>query len=159
MAKQILNNGETGAVIRSKINSNFTEVYSQIVPSEGTAGQVLTKQTSGYNWADPADSGGPVGVLPGDVATVTFAQSPYLITTAYETINVNALSGSVTVVLPTAVGNKGRVFHIRKSDTSANTVVINPAATQTINDNTTIIISYRHTAVTVQSDGANWIII
>lgn len=30
MAKQVLNNGEDGSIIRSKINSNFTEVYDAI---------------------------------------------------------------------------------------------------------------------------------
>ena len=30
MAKQVLNNGETGLVIRNKINSNFTELYNDI---------------------------------------------------------------------------------------------------------------------------------
>lgn len=31
MAKQTLNNGETGLVTRGKINNNFTDVYSRIV--------------------------------------------------------------------------------------------------------------------------------
>ncbi len=36
MAQQIINNGETGLVVRNKINANFTEVYDkQDKPSEG----------------------------------------------------------------------------------------------------------------------------
>lgn len=33
MAQQILNNGETGGIIRGKINDNFTELYSNKVVS------------------------------------------------------------------------------------------------------------------------------
>lgn len=65
-----------------------------------------------------------------------------------------------TVFLPNPVGRTGKVFTIRKIDTSTNTVRVNVAAGGTIDSLTPSSNRYelraRYEAVTIVSDGTNW---
>lgn len=71
-------------------------------------------------------------------------------------VYADATSGNITVTLPTAVGIAGRAFNISKRDVSANTVLINPDGSETINGDTNVTISNQYDSVTVISDGADW---
>lgn len=79
--------------------------------------------------------------------------------TANETILLcNCASNDITVNLPTAVGNTA-TFQIKKIDSTANEVTIDPFSTQTIDEETSLIISYQNSSVTLKSNGVNWVII
>lgn len=73
------------------------------------------------------------------------------------TILCNATSGNITVSLPTAVGSQA-AFNIKKIDSSANTVIIDPNGAQTIDGESTVTIYDDDDFVQVQSDGTNWVI-
>lgn len=45
---------------------------------------------------------------------------------------VDATSGSLTMTLPTAASSTGKVFYIKKIDSSANSVIIDGAGAETI---------------------------
>ena len=66
-----------------------------------------------------------------NVRTVVFAQSPYAIAQFDQFIGVNASGGNTTVLLPPATGT-GRIFELKKIDTSANNMQITPFGTDTI---------------------------
>ena len=76
-------------------------------------------------------------------------------TTAGETINCT--SGTFTVNLPTAVGIQGTFFQLVNS--GLGTITLDPNGTETINGSPTISLITQYTSRTVQSDGANWIVI
>jgi hypothetical protein len=74
-------------------------------------------------------------------------------------VSVDATSGNVTVTLPAASGIAGRQYFIKKVDSSANTVVIDGNASETIDGATTVTISTQWQSYTIVSNGTNWLII
>jgi hypothetical protein len=75
-----------------------------------------------------------------------------------DVILCDATANSITVNLPTAVGNHAR-FHIKKTDSSVNTVTINGDGTETIDGGLTAVLRRQYESVTLIADGANWLII
>lgn len=86
--------------------------------------------------------------------------TPYNDTTVKGTKAVlhDATSGSITHNLPTAVGNYARIT-VKKIDSSANTVTVDPNGTETIDGGTTAVLRKRWESITLISDGTNWVII
>ena len=68
----------------------------------------------------------------------------------------NATSGAITITLPTAVGNTGEVFHIKKIDSSVNAVTIATTSSQTIDGALTQPILTQYQNITVVSNGVGW---
>ena len=75
------------------------------------------------------------------------------------TILINASSGASVANLPTAVGITGRIYIIKKTDSSGNAVTVNTTSSQTIDGATTYSLATQYKYVQVQSDGTNWSII
>jgi len=71
------------------------------------------------------------------------------------TINVTATGQTIT--LPTAVGIQGKVYVIKF--TAVGSVTVATTSAQTIDGATTAVLSTQYESITVQSTGANWIII
>jgi len=71
----------------------------------------------------------------------------------------NAVGGSMTITLPTAVGVEGKYYTIKKIDASAYTVTLDGAGTETIDGETTQIIANQYVSITVVSNDSNWLII
>jgi len=93
------------------------------------------------------------------VITKTTNDSPYTTTLDDDTILCNAIDGPITINLPTAVGISGKKYVIKKIDSSTNDITIDPNSTETIDLETTLIISGQHDSYTIQSDNLNWRII
>lgn len=74
-----------------------------------------------------------------------------------EVILCNTTSNSITVNLPTAVSNNA-TYTIKKI-AAANSMIIDPNGTQTIDGSTTITITVENTSLVLVSDGSNWRII
>lgn len=70
----------------------------------------------------------------------------------------DASGGAVTVNLPTAVGNTAK-FEIHKSDSSTNTVTVDPDGAQQIKGDTTLTIKYQFSTATIVSDDSGWVIV
>jgi hypothetical protein len=68
----------------------------------------------------------------------------------------DATSGAITITLPTAVGNTGEVFHIKKIDSSVNAVTIATTSSQTIDGALTQPILTQYQNITVVSNGVGW---
>ena len=71
----------------------------------------------------------------------------------------DATSGAFTVTLPTAVGNTGQIYTIKRTSSAANNVTVGTTSSQTIDGSTTYVLSAQYKYVSVVSDGANWSII
>lgn len=86
---------------------------------------------------------------------ITSQSEDYTATTADYTIN--CIGATFTVTLPTAAGIAGRIYVIKNS--GGGIVTVAAASAETIDGDVTKPLSVRYTQVTVQSDGANWIVI
>lgn len=95
-----------------------------------------------------------LGVLP----TVN-KTSGYTLTNSDYSVTCDATSAAFTVTLPTAVGRTGRIYTIKKIDSTAYAVTVDGAATETIDGSLTYSLGYQNESITIQSNGANWIII
>jgi len=68
--------------------------------------------------------------------------------------HIHATTGTFTVTLPTAVGINGKVYTISNGGTGI--VTLETTSSQTISGDTTQVVN-QYEALSVQSDGANWI--
>jgi len=76
-----------------------------------------------------------------------------------EMVFCDATSGNITVTLPVATLNTGRMYRIKKTDSSGNTVTVDGNSSETIDGGTTATISNQFEAITIMCDGSNWHII
>ena len=131
---------------------------------------ILQIQNSGGTELVTVDSSGKLGInsaSPNATLTVNGSMSlPIESISATDTLDdsnhtvlVNASGGSRTVNLPAASGSTGKVFIIKKTDSSSNNVVIDPNASETIDGSSTFTFNAQYRAVTIQCDGSNWHII
>jgi len=67
--------------------------------------------------------------------------------------------GGVTRTLPTAVGNRGLTFIVKKNDAAAGTITIDTTGGQTIDGATTYVLTVQYESVTLISDGTNWMVV
>jgi hypothetical protein len=74
-------------------------------------------------------------------------------------VDVDASGAARTITLPTAVGIAGRVYIIRKLDSSANAVTIDGNGAETINGAATKVLAAQYDTATIMSDGASWIVL
>lgn len=68
-------------------------------------------------------------------------------------------ANAFTITLPTAASISGRIYTIKKIDSSGNAVTIGTTSSQTIDGSTTYALSSQYKYVTVVSNGTNWLII
>jgi len=71
----------------------------------------------------------------------------------------NAAGGQVYVSLPAAVNVSGKVYCIKKVDSTINAVTIDADGSETIDGDLTIDITGQYDALTVVSNGTSWLII
>jgi len=83
----------------------------------------------------------------------------YTVTATDYTVAANASTGALSITLPTSVGVTGKVYVVKKMDSTANVVTVATTSSQTIDGATTRALSLRYDAIMVQADGANWIVI
>lgn len=91
--------------------------------------------------------------------TVATKTAAYTATTADEVLICDTTSAAFTLTLPTAVGNTGKSFWIHKIGTAANDLTIDPNGSQTIDGQTTMLLSGQYRSVQIVSDGSNWVTI
>jgi len=71
----------------------------------------------------------------------------------------DATSGAITITLPSASPAQGREYHIKKIDSSTNTVTIDGNGSQTIDGALTQVIIFQYDSVMIKADGSNWFIL
>ena len=117
----------------------------------GSANKVLTVIAGVPSWQTPSAA---VAAL-----AVTTKTANYTAATTDDVILCDTSSGGFTITLPTAVGNSGKLFYIKKISTT-NNVTIDTTSSQTIDGNLTMVITGSgFTDVPMVSDGSNWFIL
>ena len=92
----------------------------------------------------------------GLIISVTSITADYTILVTDAIILANATTGQITITLPTAVGIAGRVYMIKKTDTTTYKVIIEGNGTETINDELNQELCFEGDAPQLFSDGADW---
>ena len=87
---------------------------------------------------------------------ITFKQQNYTLTTIDHTVLVDCSAGNVTITLPTAVGCAGRLYVIKRVDSSANSVNIDADGSEQIEGSTSLVGVASGGALTLQSDNSGW---
>ena len=100
-------------------------------------------------------SGDPTISITNAVATKT---ADYTLTASDDLVKGDASGGAITLTLPTAVGNSGKEFFIKKIDSTGNSVTVAGDGSETIDGSATQVITAQWTTLTIISDGANWLI-
>ena len=128
--------------------------YTSSGSFSGTAAGYLGFDSSG-NVITTTGSGGGGGFS----YSITSISANYTetATSGAKVILANTAGGSITITLPTAVGNTA-MFVIKKKD-AANQLVIDGNGTQTIDGGLTATMVALDTSITIVSDNANWHII
>ena len=91
----------------------------------------------------------------------TLTPSSQTIATTVDTYYCNAQSGAVTTDFTgvSAVGNTGKRFTFKKTDSTVNSCTIDVLSSQTIDGSTTAVLSNQYDDITIESDGTNWTIV
>lgn len=95
------------------------------------------------------------------IVIITNTDSPYTVPGNIDNLSVlcNCASGAITTNIPTAVGISGRIYCIKKIDSTGNAVTIDGNGTETIDGQLNKILNLYNTSITIQSDGSNWCIL
>lgn len=134
---------------RIKIVNNFYDV--DFIPK--VSGNVEYFYTN--NAGDTYHSKGLTGrVFTPNVFPVTIANNDGI-----HTVLVATGAADRTVNLPTTGDNVNRVIHVKKIDSGAGKVIIDPPGVSTIDGLPTQTIAGQWTSIKVQSDGGNWFIL
>lgn len=80
----------------------------------------------------------------------------YAVTAADDNVLCDCASGAITLTLPAAASNSGKVLHVKKIDSSANRVTVDGNSSETIDGTTTRVIGVQNDTLTIMSDGTNW---
>jgi hypothetical protein len=70
---------------------------------------------------------------------------------------VDSSLGAVTISLPTAIGNTGKVLYVKRI--GANNVVVQALGLQLIDNSNTVTLNYNYMSLTIVSDGTKWVAI
>ena len=90
---------------------------------------------------------------------ITTVTANTTLSTSHFTVLVDASGGSRTITLPPAANCKGRIYVIKKIDSSANAVVIDANASETIDGQLTVSLTTQYQTIRIQSNGTAWYII
>ncbi len=121
------------------------------VGANGTVPTADSAQASGIRWATPATSN-----LLSVSSTKTTA---YTVTTLDGVVVGDATSAAFTFTLYTAVGNSGRVVHIKRINAGANAITIDGSGSETIDGAATYVLGSQWEAVTLVSNNVGWLVL
>jgi hypothetical protein len=88
---------------------------------------------------------------------VTSVSADTVLTSLNDVVLVNASGGARTITLPSPVS--GKRISVKKTDSSANAVIISRSSAETIDGNSSVSLASQYDSYTIISDGTNWFII
>jgi hypothetical protein len=95
-------------------------------------------------------------VIMGDSITITNGDSPYTLTNATRTLFCDTTEGSISVNLPTAANNNGKIFEVIKTDATVNGITVNADGSETINGAASAGLTTQYEVLKIVSNGSNW---
>lgn len=118
------------------------------VGSDNTFLKANSSATNGVEWASASLN-----------LSVVSKTSAYTLTTSDDVVLGSASGAGFTLTLPTAVGNSGKTFRIKKTDSTFNVITIDGNASETLDGAPTLKLSTQNEEVVFTSDNANWAVV
>ncbi len=100
-----------------------------------------------------------VGYRPVAITNLVTVTTTYSVLSTDYTVLGDATSGAVSVTLPLASAQTGKIYVIKKIDSSVNAVTVARSGADTIDGATSVSLLTQYQFTVVQSDGTNWWII
>ncbi|MDW7727004.1 MAG: hypothetical protein SCH70_07815 [Candidatus Methanoperedens sp.] len=75
---------------------------------------------------------------------------------SHDCVLVNAQTAAIILTLPDTANREGKIYDIKKIDSSTNTVTLETAGSETIDGEQTLVIYEQYDSYTILSDGTNW---
>lgn len=146
--------GNSGA-IKLRVGTSAGGTRGKIQFQNGSEG------TIGHVWTESATdgSGGWAVAATSNITSQTSQTTTYSILSTDSLVLLNATSAGFTATLPTAVGSTGKVYYLKKTDSTFNVVTIATTSSQTIDGVVGTTLNTQNEILTITSDGANWQII
>jgi hypothetical protein len=162
-------NGSSWTNVDTSGESTNGVTLSDTPPLAPNAGQLWYETDTGvlyvyYDsyWIEAAGSTYDEGTVNGfpSTATVSTTSVDYTVLPNDQIIFASAsVLGNITLTLPTAVGVTGKQYIIKKVDPSRNLVIVDGSGTETIDGSATQSLNVQYEALTIVSDGSNWMIV
>jgi hypothetical protein len=151
------NTGGKGLIIEGL--SGQTANLLEIRTNGATSGDLVTVQANGNVGIGTTAPNSKLHVAGSISVAITRKTANYTLTDGDRIVACDASAGAFTVSLPSAVGIAGRMYTIKKVDSSPNPVTVAPQPGQTIDGAASYVLSAQWKYVTVVSDGSNWLVI
>jgi hypothetical protein len=136
----------TGSILNADVNASAAIAYSKlnlatsIVNADIAAAAAIARTKLGYE-------------------SVVSKTANYTLTSSDDTVTGDSSGGTFTLTLPTAVGISGKIFRLKKTDTSLTAISIATTSAQTIDGVTTSSLNTLNECLIVQSNGSNYVVL
>lgn len=90
----------------------------------------------------------------GDVDTT----SNYTVTVNDGLVSADATAGGITIALPALSDARGLAFSVGKTDSSVNTVTVDPDGAETINGDSTLVINFQNSWAFIKAGQSEWVV-
>lgn len=147
----------TGSIV-VRPNSYTTNSFMVQRP-DGTIDLVVDTSNRRVGIATGTDTVHSTLQVKGALATAFSAKTAnYTVTATDSKLSADCTSGNLTFTLPTAASVDGREYHFKRIDGSGNSVIVDGNASETIDGATTKTLGSQYAALTIYSNGSNWLI-
>lgn len=150
----------TGAIVTVKNEDTGATAADRIITGSGSdltfrngASIDLVYDNSSNRWRIV---GGPGGS--DNLSVTTQTNTNYTALVSDEVILMSCGTTDRTLSLPTAVGNTGKMFYVKKIDAGVGKTIIDANSTETIDGSLTVELVSQHETATLVSDGTNWVL-
>jgi len=145
-----------GAVPEVVVNQTSDSLVDFRVESDNKTHMLFVDGSADKIGVNNSTPGSGLHVDSSFATAITTKQQDYTLTATDHTVLVNCSGGNVTITLPTAVGCAGRMYIIKRTDTSANSANIDANGSEQIEGSTSLVGVAARGSIVLQSDNAGW---
>ena len=138
------------------VNASTASIPNGLNFDSNTLAIDATNDRTGFRTAAPNSVAHVSGSFAAALASVSTTTT---LDVTHYTVLGDASGAAFTITLPTAAGITGRMYNVKKTDSSANAVTVDAAGSETIDGALTQSLATQYQTITIQSDGTNWVIL